>query len=94
MNAADIPRRETGAAMLAGLLATLGAENDRFRHLWANSDERQRRMLLQIGGVPLFLSEKRWDDLSAETRGKIKRRAADLREWLNRVLPDVPETAH
>lgn len=86
METAAVAPRAQSAANIAGMLAVLGAENDKFRHLWANADEATRRMLLQVAKKPLFMSSSSWDELSADTRGQIKRRAADLQQWLNRVL--------
>ena len=75
------------AARCAGLLAQMGAENDKFRLFWNDSDEPTRRMLLTIAKQPSWLSSDRWEALGAETRGAIKRRAASLRDWLVKVLP-------
>jgi len=80
----------SGAAVVdrvGGLLVQLGAENDRFRFFWNEADEPTRRMLLTIAKQPAWLSADRWETLGAETRGAIKRRAAGLRDWLVKVLP-------
>lgn len=69
------------------LYAALGVTPDRFGMYWNEADEATRRLLLQIAKQPTFLSGDRWADLKAETRGAIKRRAADLRDWLVRSLP-------
>jgi hypothetical protein len=87
MSAISFNEREAIAARCAGLLAQLGAENDRFRSFWNQADEPTRRLLLNIAKAPLFLSSEAWDAIGPETRGKVKRRAAELRDWLVRVLP-------
>ena len=70
----------------AGLLQKLGADLDPFRVVWLRADDSTRRMLLGIAKLPRWLSVNSWDDLSAESRGQIKTRAADLHGWLSKAL--------
>lgn len=75
------------AERFAQAFAALGVQSDRFRVFWADADEATRRMMLTIAKQPAWLSTDSWDSLGPEVRGAIKRRAASLRDWLNRTLP-------
>lgn len=71
--------------------AVINCEADPFRQVWRNADDATRRMLLNIAKRPLYLAPMFWDELSADTRGAIKGRAASLRDWLNKTLPAVTQ---
>lgn len=88
MNPSDLPPREQVRAHVADALAVLGRDPvDTFAYFWNQSDEPTRRHLLTIGKAPAHLSGEKWESIAASYRGQIKKRANDLREWLNRVLP-------
>lgn len=88
MSYADLPPREQTAAHIAGALVILGRDPaDAFAYFWNQSDEPTKAHLCRIGKVPAHLSGEKWESLQASYRGQIKKRANDLREWLNRVLP-------
>lgn len=88
MNHDDLPQREQVKAHCAEALAILGRDpSDAFAYFWNQSDEPTRTHLCRIGKVPAHLSGDKWETLAAQYRGQIKKRANDLREWLNRVLP-------
>lgn len=76
------------AERFAPAFAALGVQSDKFRVFWNEADEATRRMLLNIAKAPSWLASDSWDSLGPETRGAIKRRAASLRDWLVRVLPE------
>lgn len=81
-------RKAAIAAHLPTLYAAIGAQQDAFAHAWNTATESTRRVFLVIAKRAEFLAGKRWDELSADTRGDLKRRIPDLRDWLNRSIPE------
>ncbi len=74
------------ASRIAECRAIIKSDADPFRMVWRKASDAERRMLLTIAKRPAWLAPLFWDELSADTRAAIKRRAADLREWLNKAL--------
>lgn len=72
---------------VAACLAILGAEADPFRRFWNSCDGAARRVLLLGARLPELWAARGWDELNAEHRREIKRRAAALKAWLNEAVP-------
>lgn len=57
-----------------------------FGVFWNGADYKTRLAILRLTGEAVYLNNRRWDEISAEARGTIKRRATELKDWLNKVL--------
>ena len=57
-----------------------------FGVFWNAADYKTRLALLRLTGEAVYLNNRRWDEISAEARATIKRRATELKDWLNKVL--------
>lgn len=67
--------------------SVIGAEKpEPFAVFWDRSDYKTRLALLRITGEAVYLNNRKWAEISAETRATIKRRSRDLMEWLNKAL--------
>lgn len=72
---------------IAKCFEILGQEpNDKFRLIWSRASRADRRLFLKLAYLPEYLHEKEWAELTADSRGQIKSRARDMRDWLNRTL--------
>lgn len=57
-----------------------------FGVFWNAADYKTRLALLRLTGEAVYLNNRRWEEISAEARATIKRRAGELKDWLNKVL--------
>lgn len=70
--------------------AILGGERDAFRVVWdEQATAKDRRLLLAIGGespqLAARLAGRAWCDLSAHTRGEIRRGLGRFASWAERL---------
>lgn len=70
--------------------AILGGERDPFRVVWdEQATARDRRLLLAMAGDSQAMAARRagyaWCDLSAHTRGEVKRRLAEFSKWAEKL---------
>lgn len=83
MNPCDMP---VGAAALAQCRAMLAGHIDRFGRWWdQEATPADQRVLLMIAGRASLYIGREWSSLPGDMRADIKRRAADLRGWLDRL---------
>ena len=70
--------------------AVLGGERDPFRAVWdEQATARDRRILLMMAGESQAQAGRHygyaWCDLSAHTRGEVKRRLAEFSAWAGKL---------
>lgn len=70
--------------------AILGGERDPFRVVWDDqTTARDRRLLLMMAGESQAQAGRHygyaWCDLSAHTRGEVKRRLAEFSVWADKL---------
>lgn len=88
VNPADLPQREQARAHIAGLFNILGRPFDEFRPVWSGLAHGPRRTLLILADMPQVWANRAYDELSPQTVIELKARVMQLRDWLNKVLPE------
>lgn len=59
---------------------------DAWARRWNDGRTSERVMWLTLASLPNQLATRTWEQLDPDYRGLIRKRAADMREWLNRVF--------
>lgn len=76
---------EHGLQRLAECRAIVGGYRDPFAQKWASSSPHERILLLRIARCREEMAGRTWESIPLEVRDTIKRRARDMRDWLNKA---------